>query len=725
MKNNVPHPPPNETLLLGLILLTSLEGLVGVLTLLSIPADPKNALLWGYSASRLALLGGIAVGVLVWLGIFIRLYTQPALLTCVDQNIAAWVAPPPFTVLLGGGLLILWGAAGVVLGKTFLFPDPAIVDLLVRLAPLSGWLFLFSLQGLVYLAYKKTEPRSKERILPALGKILILVLVTVSVFIPRYRALDRFATVDEEKWAVRAANFYVGLRTQDLGRTKQAGHPGVTTMWAGTLGIMTTFPNLYAYAPEQMGDSEYNHLLNRQGFNLLDMLVGGRRVLVVVHTVLFLLAFFYLRKILGLLPAFAGILLLTFDPFHLAHSRLLHLDGLLSTFMFVAFLGFCSYLDTAKRIDLFITGITTGMAWLTKSTGLFLIPVFILIGIVRPYRSNDGVPSFRPLQVNRMAVKPLLSVLALAGLTFILFWPAMWIAPIESLAVIFGKALNYAAEGHNSPVFFNGQIYPQGKIGFLTAFYPLTYLWRTSPLVLIGLLAAGLGFIYHKTPFDQPDIRRLALDIVVFVITFGLLINLGQKKFDRYLLPVYLPLDLLSFFGLYAISYAGSLVWNRLNPLRKSGLALLAPGVLLLLSVGQGILALSTAPYFLSYYNPLLGGGKSAAGTMMMGWGEGLDEAARYLDGVQKDTPLQVVSWYDNAFNPFFNGRATEIHGEWNDWAKIQQLLNADYAVVYIDQWQRNMPETLLDVLRPYPPEHVVWINGIEYVRVYNLSRVR
>ncbi len=60
-----------------------------------------------------------------------------------------------------------------------------------------------------------------------------------------------------------------------------------------------------------------------------------------------------------------------------------------------------------------------------------------------------------------------------------------------------------------------------------------------------------------------------------------------------------------------------------------------------------------------------------------------------------------------------------------NDWAETQQLLNADYAVIYIHQWQRNMPKTLLDLLQPHPPEYVVWIDGLEYARVYDLGEVR
>jgi hypothetical protein len=41
--------------------------------------------------------------------------------------------------------------------------------------------------------------------------------------------------------------------------------------------------------------------------------------------------------------------------------------------------------------------------------------------------------------------------------------------------------------------------------------------------------------------------------------------------------------------------------------------------------------------------------------------------------------------------------------------------------VIYIHQWQRNTPEKILDYLSAKIPEYSVWINGIEYARVYKI----
>jgi len=53
---------------------------------------------------------------------------------------------------------------------------------------------------------------------------------------------------------------------------------------------------------------------------------------------------------------------------------------------------------------------------------------------------------------------------------------------------------------------------------------------------------------------------------------------------------------------------------------------------------------------------------------------------------------------------------------------QLEQLLAMDYLVIYIHQWQRGTPQNLLNALEPMDPDYSVWINGLEYVRVYRLN---
>ena len=69
----------------------------------------------------------------------------------------------------------------------------------------------------------------------ALGLFLI-------VLVPRLLALGKFITADEPRWAIRSVSFLTGLLTTDWLLTLDTpGHPGVTTMWSGTLGLIMDY----------------------------------------------------------------------------------------------------------------------------------------------------------------------------------------------------------------------------------------------------------------------------------------------------------------------------------------------------------------------------------------------------------------------------------------------------------------------------------------------------
>jgi hypothetical protein len=155
-----------------------------------------------------------------------------------------------------------------------------------------------------------------------------------------------------------------------------------------------------------------------------------------------------------------------------------------------------------------------------------------------------------------------------------------------------------------------------------------------------------------------------------------------------------------------------------LNAIPKAGAILLV----CLLGI-QAYSALQTYPYYLSYYNPLLGGSRKAPAVMQIGWGEGIDQAARYLNQKPGAESLHVSSWYSaGSFSYFFNGH-TRFIGYQSDLTQpeMENFLTSDYAVIYIHQWQRGLPKPILDYVSQLTPEHAIWINGLEYVRIYKI----
>jgi len=109
---------------------------------------------------------------------------------------------------------------------------------------------------------------------------------------------------------------------------------------------------------------------------------------------------------------------------------------------------------------------------------------------------------------------------------------------------------------------------------------------------------------------------------------------------------------------------------------------------------------------------------------MQIGWGEGLDQAARYLNEKPDADRLHVASWYaPGCFSYLFRGSTYGISPQGLRDDDLQNALNADYVVLYTtQQMQRHAALPLLNALLAQEPEYVVQINDIEYARVYRTN---
>jgi len=586
----------------------------------------------------------------------------------------------------------------------------------------SNWQTLFA-------KYSNNQPAVPIRLFLEIAATCGLILI---MGIPRLPGLNSFVTTDETLWLVRSGNFYYALTHHDFAATFQKSHPGVTVMWAGLTGYMRVYPS---YQEEYAGQNRpigLGVLSKRDPTLPLQILSAGRQMMVLFHILTLGLGFLFALRLFGMKPALIGFLLIAFDPFHIALSRVLHLDGLLADLMLLSLLAFLVYLNDHKVITLIVSASAGGLAWLTKSPSLFLIPLIMLLTLFDQLRSKSDWSRSELWKSILQTVKVVAIWGMIGAAVFYLLWPAMWVDPVNSVARILKDAIGYAEAGHDSPVFFNGQIYPNGEIPGIS-FYPINFLWRTTSVTLLGLIAVLVLFI-QRWRFSRSDARSQVSNerdtlqvtdcqiwavaaLLFFALGFTALMTLGLKKFDRYIMPSILPLDLVA---------GVSLVWltewaEQLLP--KKWKATLTGVILLSLIAVQAALAGSAFPYYFNYYNPLLGGGQRAAQVMQIGWGEGLDQAARYINSKPNSDKLRVMAWYANGpFSYFSKSRvsALDVDHPWStdDW---NQFNKSDYVVVYIHEWQRNLPAEVLDHLKSLKPEYSIWSNGLEYVRIYKI----
>jgi hypothetical protein len=551
-------------------------------------------------------------------------------------------------------------------------------------------------------------------------------LLILGIWLPRFLELGRFVTPDEPKWLARSGMFLTALYERDWPGTFMKAHPGVTITWLGAIGYLWSYPAYPIEVDYRLNQSrEIEPILREHGYQPMEVLRAGRTMVALATTLVLVLAFCAARRLMGFWPAWVGFALIAFDPFNVALSRLLHLDGLVSDLMLLAILAYLNFLYRGRRRrDLLLSALAAGFAWLTKSPALFLAPFLALLGTVELGRNLIGQRSWS-WQAAWGFVGSMVVWSLIGWAVFFLFFPAMWVDPAHVLRDVFSLSQEYATEGHSSALFFRGYII-SGDPG--RSFYPLSYLWRSTPVTLIGLVMAGAGFLAQRRLPAERGRLWLATALVLFAGLFTIFITLGAKKFDRYLLPVFAPLDLVA--GIGWVAAAG---WLKARLVaRRSGsqtgemhrLVKAIPLLLVLAAIAwQMSTIIQTYPYYISYYNPLLGGSRRAPQVMMIGWGEGLDAAAAYLNARPDAAQLRVLSWYpDGCFSYIFKGQTLIPPFTWPEMK--QTIESADYVVMYVHQWQRLLPfKQMIAYFQPRTPEKVIFINGIAYAQIYAMRK--
>ena len=548
-------------------------------------------------------------------------------------------------------------------------------------------------------------------------EVFTLGILAAFIWLPRRLSLNSVVTPDEINWFERSTRFLQALNQGKYLDTYQTEHPGVTLMWIGSAAYEIYLREFRIQNPDYRDQLTLDYFIRdvaRQ--HPLMILIESRIILALINTVIILLAYWYARRIIGIGPALIGFALIAFDPFHLALTRIMHLDGLLADFYLLSLLAYISYTQERRLLALVVSGVSAGLAWLTKSPGFVLIPTIGGVALFQLWQKlRQGMQRSR-IRIVWQAAWPLV-VWGLSGVfVFAAAWPAMWVAPVDVLSRVFGMAETYAVGGHDADIFFNGYTIAGGDFSLrYFYFYPLTFLWRATPLLILGLFAFILGFIKRIKPLDDPRVRQFSTILLIASFIFTLAMTFGLKKFDRYILPIYPPMDILAGLG-----WSSAILWLKDNLPRASTIAVgFTAGFVILL---QAASSLSLFPDMLAYYSPLMGGGRTAPQVMQIGWGEGLDQAAFYLNQKPDAEELLVASWYARGcFSFFFVGESANIppEVEITNPEDMEAISKADYLVIYIHQLQRNLPADLLSKLDNQTPEHTIWINGMEYVRIY------
>ncbi len=546
--------------------------------------------------------------------------------------------------------------------------------------------------------------------------LYIAVALFLLAFIPRVLALDAFLTPDERRWTERSAGFGRALVEGEWAGTLQKGHPGVTTMWTGTAGLLAKYLVGYVIEGSGTGFLDFLREVPIEAVSV-DYLAALRAPTALLTSLGVVVVYLLVRKLFEERVALLGAVLLALDPFYLAHSRFLHHDALVTTFMTWAVLSYLVYLYAGRSrpaLYLIFSGLAAGLAFLSKSTSLFLIPFIGLLSLAACWTERKALP--------RRAAQFLLWG-AMAGAVFVLLWPAMWVDPAGAIGEVIQKGTStVSTRYHPQGTFFLGRPTLLNEV----LFYPLTLLFRLTPLTLAGLAAACYYLAFRPKPLAWPRNRAL-IWLGIYALLFALFIGQGGIRYDRYLLPIYPALEIVAAAGLYTLFRVASsslkfiaTEGTEFTEVRAKSLCVLCVlcGSILVL---QAAFALPHGPYYLTYYNPMAGGGWLAPQTVLVGWGEGLDRAADYLNA-QEEKGL-AATWYYSEFSPFYQGETMPLREV--EEGQIMPWLGADYVVSYVSQVQSEVPfAAMTRYFRSLKPERTVRLKGIDYAWIYRRPQV-
>ena len=257
--------------------------------------------------------------------------------------------------------------------------------------------------------------------------------------------------------------------------------------------------------------------------------------------------------------------------------------------------------------------------------------------------------------------------------------------------------------------------------------------WRAQNAESRGAKSHGLDSL-------EP-VLSLIIKLLIWALIFGLFVSIAPKKQDRYVLPAICALVLASGLALHTLllRWLRNRVWSSKTETvgdgeRVQGWSISGPWAALLpailISSIAAVYAFSSfvQPYPLAHYNPLLGGAKSAEKLVLVGWGEGYDLAAGYLNRLPDVDVSKVSAASPGKANmaPLFDGVTRSLAG--------YEPGRTDYVVMYRSQVQRRKPTAddknplLLHAYYDDPaiePDFVGRIAGVDMVWVYRNITVR
>lgn len=347
----------------------------------------------------------------------------------------------------------------------------------------------------------------------------------------------------------------------------------------------------------------------------------ARLTMSVFAVVLAITAFFFTRRLFGDASSLVALGLIAFEPTLIAHGALVTTDMALSAMSLLAVYAFYSYQRREDVMHLLLAGLSCGLAFSVKHSGVLIAPVLVLLSlaeVISVWRSSRpnlravvlrktasllvvfaiGVGVLWATYLFRYSARPNGAALTLSLADFIADTTAknnrsfmLHIIPVlahfhllpEAYLYGFVDVLSISNPGQSS--FLLGHLYPHG----VPQYFPLVALIKST----LGMLALGglaaVAALRRKLDIDLRVLYLLAPMVVWMLGGMGSTLNIGY----RHVLPIIAPACCL-------IGAAAVALWRRYGPAYRAMLAVLL--------AAHVVSSLASFPNEIAYANEAFGG---------------------------------------------------------------------------------------------------------------------
>jgi len=390
-----------------------------------------------------------------------------------------------------------------------------------------------------------------------------------------------------------------------------------------------------------------------------------------------LLVFFWSHRLWGTAGAFVSLGFCILCPTMLAHSGLATSDMAMAFFLIAAPTAYWWHLHDARRRIWLLSATTLGLAAVAKFTAVLLLPIFLTLALGRILRSKPlglagrtfDTPAGKAAAIATSTVaQGLVAAMVIwlfFGFRFSMFNPAL---PGGEPNLSWDVILSFGGWKASLIEFFrHWRLLPEGwlyGLGFVLLhaqargafldgdygffgwvdFFPKTFLYKTPPSLIVGLIAGGLLLGLHLRTLPRARITQLLYRVAPLLVLFGVYwlfsltshLNIGH----RHILPTY-PV-LYVFCGL--LGWAATRAWRQSRP---SGLVFAA--LIAALLGGHAFITAKIHPHYLAYFSPLAGGpaeGHTHLVDSSLDWGQDLPALRQWLSSNRRTGEPVYVSYF-------------------------------------------------------------------------------